>query len=636
MVQVGNPGDSGIVEIPDILFTSIGALPGLIMMEWNVRAKEQGSVGIWDAHFRVGGSYGSPEWELTLETELQVAQCPKITTISPDCVGAAMLLHITPQSNGYFENMWAWVADHDIDDETSSMVTVAAGRGILVESAAGPTWFYGTASEHSVLYQYNFYNTSNVFAGMIQAESPYFQYTAETKSPGPFADSVGIFNNDPDFSNDICNGTDLSCDVSWAVMAQDTNNVTIAGAGLYSDAYYQSACGIANHLLGTNGYQIPEPKPSIFNDQGNNGGFCLWNLVTIGAQEMISNTMTNESIFAKDNTQASSLDRYHSVNDGYDDVFKEYQKYIKSMIPGVLAAFMKSPASADDKAGPGNKYFECTFQSGGYVATQQCPWTQSQLAPYDRYIITYKLVNENGFFDELYSTYSIQKNWVKFGRELHTEKASCHFAECNMPQFQALNDFPQLADNVEVPNPKDTITKALPRIGSLQSLISARRMDIASNTWLGPTNDIIQVLSIPVLAIQQALESMESAKKLGQEQAEVEKKNLILTILGAVIALVPFLDEFMPEAMMLKGIFTMLGTIGMGALAIVNISSDPTSAPMELLSLLTLGIGRTEKEISELANARRAMKDTDLAKFGTTFQKSDSHLQDIIRRKCGI
>lgn len=59
MVRVGNPGDSGFVEISDMLFTSIGALPGLVMMEWNVQAETQGSVGIWDAHFRVGGAYGS-------------------------------------------------------------------------------------------------------------------------------------------------------------------------------------------------------------------------------------------------------------------------------------------------------------------------------------------------------------------------------------------------------------------------------------------------------------------------------------------------------------------------------------------------------------------------------------------------
>ena len=33
MIQVGQPGDVGSVEISDILFTSIGALPGLVMVQ---------------------------------------------------------------------------------------------------------------------------------------------------------------------------------------------------------------------------------------------------------------------------------------------------------------------------------------------------------------------------------------------------------------------------------------------------------------------------------------------------------------------------------------------------------------------------------------------------------------------------
>jgi hypothetical protein len=63
-----------------------------------------------------------------------------------------MMMHLTNNSNGYFENVWAWVADHDIDDPTNTQVTVAVARGILIESP-GPTWLIGTSSEHSMLYQ---------------------------------------------------------------------------------------------------------------------------------------------------------------------------------------------------------------------------------------------------------------------------------------------------------------------------------------------------------------------------------------------------------------------------------------------------------------------------------------------------
>ena len=72
------------------------------------------------------------------------------------------------RSSGYFENVWAWVADHDIDyplnganDSSASQVSIYSGRGILIESQ-GPSWFYGTASEHSVLYQYQLLDAKDV------------------------------------------------------------------------------------------------------------------------------------------------------------------------------------------------------------------------------------------------------------------------------------------------------------------------------------------------------------------------------------------------------------------------------------------------------------------------------------------
>ena len=43
MVQVGQPGDSGILEIVEMLFTVKGATAGAILMEWNVHESTQGS-----------------------------------------------------------------------------------------------------------------------------------------------------------------------------------------------------------------------------------------------------------------------------------------------------------------------------------------------------------------------------------------------------------------------------------------------------------------------------------------------------------------------------------------------------------------------------------------------------------------
>lgn len=110
--------------------------------------------------------------------------------------------------------------------------SVYVARGFLIESQS-PTWLYGTASEHSVYYQYNFYNAKNIFAGMVQTESPYYQ--PNPKPPLPFTNAIGAFRGDPTYACDKDANSDISgCDSSWAIIMQRSKNIFVAGAGVYS------------------------------------------------------------------------------------------------------------------------------------------------------------------------------------------------------------------------------------------------------------------------------------------------------------------------------------------------------------------------------------------------------------------
>ncbi|KXL51187.1 MAG: glycoside hydrolase family 55 protein [Acidomyces sp. 'richmondensis'] len=46
MVRVGQPGQSGSVQIQDMLFTVQGATAGYVLMEWNIAQSSQGSAAI--------------------------------------------------------------------------------------------------------------------------------------------------------------------------------------------------------------------------------------------------------------------------------------------------------------------------------------------------------------------------------------------------------------------------------------------------------------------------------------------------------------------------------------------------------------------------------------------------------------
>ncbi|CBF88800.1 exo-beta-1,3-glucanase Exg0 [Aspergillus nidulans FGSC A4] len=231
LLQVGQPGETGSVEISDLTILTKGPAPGAILMEWNVAEETPGSVGMWDVHFRIGGSAG---------TELQSDTCAKTpnstTTPNTQCIGAFMLLHLTEKSTAYLENVWSWTADHELDLDDHNQINIYNGRGILVESQ-GPVWMYGTAAEHNQLYNYQVSNAKNIFMGLIQTETPYYQANPNALVPFTPQDSW----NDPDFS--YC--TTDACRKAWGLRVINSSSVYVYGAGLYSffENYGQECLG---------------------------------------------------------------------------------------------------------------------------------------------------------------------------------------------------------------------------------------------------------------------------------------------------------------------------------------------------------------------------------------------------------
>ncbi|KAH7309716.1 pectate lyase superfamily protein-domain-containing protein, partial [Stachybotrys elegans] len=268
MVRVGNNGDKGIVEISDMIWSVRGGTAGAIMMEWNVRESSQGSAAMWDSHFRVGGAYG---------TELTMKECPKGSTVNPECMAAFLLFHVTKSGSGYFENVWIWTADHDMDVpvpggiETTSaaQINVYTGRGLLVESQ-GPCWFYGSGSEHHQLYQYQLSGAKDIFMTHIQTESPYYQPAPDSFTPY----KAGAWPSDPLFEECQPGST---CADAWGVRVLDSRNVLIYTAGLYSwfNKYAQECL-------------VPEDCQERLLETSYTEGFWMYNTFSKGVVEIFT------------------------------------------------------------------------------------------------------------------------------------------------------------------------------------------------------------------------------------------------------------------------------------------------------------------------------------------------------------
>lgn len=220
-------GEQGTIQISDLMFETIGPNPGAILIEYNIDDPTHNS-GLWDTHARVGGSSG---------TLLEYRNCPRnenITnrpTISDECVAAFMMFHGTSRAtNIYLENTWFWVADHALDADAPLQISIYNARGVLLDSP-GPIWMWGSASEHSQIYNYQFRNVRSLFSGYMQTETPYMH--PNPPAPGPFR--IDPRYDDPDFS--ICNNPgspNVPCRDAWGIRILNSRGINIYGAGLYS------------------------------------------------------------------------------------------------------------------------------------------------------------------------------------------------------------------------------------------------------------------------------------------------------------------------------------------------------------------------------------------------------------------
>ncbi|KAK3328017.1 pectate lyase superfamily protein-domain-containing protein [Cercophora scortea] len=220
IVKIGNAGEKGVARISDMLFSTAELLPGAILVQVNMAGDSPGDVGLWNCVLRVGGSI-----DTLVNTDCQ----------NPDaagCKAAFALLHITKTASAYLENVWGWVADHGLDDDKLTQ-NIAVGRGVLIESTS-PTWLVGTSFEHCVLYQYSLNQASNVYIGLQQTESPYWQGKGTPqRAPSPWV--VNQAYGDPTFDNCASQGESSNdqCYRAWAHHMSNSSNMVIHGSAMW-------------------------------------------------------------------------------------------------------------------------------------------------------------------------------------------------------------------------------------------------------------------------------------------------------------------------------------------------------------------------------------------------------------------
>lgn len=92
-IRVGEKGDVGEIEMSELVFSTHAGSAGAIVLEINIKESYQGSVGLWDCHFRLGGAKG---------TGLGFEECPAGLG-TEKCISSFLSLHITKEASAYLE-----------------------------------------------------------------------------------------------------------------------------------------------------------------------------------------------------------------------------------------------------------------------------------------------------------------------------------------------------------------------------------------------------------------------------------------------------------------------------------------------------------------------------------------------------
>jgi glucan 1,3-beta-glucosidase len=161
----------------------------------------------------------------------------------------------------------------------------------------------GTAVEHHTLYQYQFANTQNIYAGFVQTETPYYQ--PNPSAPTPFSIESSL--NDPPFTTS-CSGQSGNCNAyyplltqqaahiflganAWGLRILSSSNILIYGAGLYSFFdNYSTTCS-----------DNPGPEncqDNIFSLEGTLNNVNVYCLSTVGTTNMITQNGASVALYS--------------------------------------------------------------------------------------------------------------------------------------------------------------------------------------------------------------------------------------------------------------------------------------------------------------------------------------------------
>ena len=285
-----------------------------------------------------------------------------------------------------------------------------------------------------------------------------------------------------------------------------------------------------------------------------------------------------------------------------------------------------SRLSIRDRPPPGQ---QCLTPGANVNASEPCPPDYSKRGygttdPYDQSV--YWSLNSDKsdqFYADLLDNTGIPKTKTKSGR--YNRDNTCTGASKPDDRCWGLGldyDIP-IPDGYkasDVTNPKTLVQKALENSNGLADQLQWAVLDLQNDCYGGDPSALVDAVSLPVIMIAQAVDSMAEVAEVAEKIDEEKRKALILAFIGAILFLVPIAGEILgsvAELADIASIIAIMGVVGNAALDVYNVIDDPKNAPLAIFSLILEPLALLDLvKIQKAANIRRGMSDADVAKLG--------------------
>lgn len=230
------------------------------------------------------------------------------------------------------------------------------------------------------------------------------------------------------------------------------------------------------------------------------------------------------------------------------------------------------------------------------------------------------------FYADLYSQTAIPKN--KTSIQTHTRNTndcppSAHLGDGNTCWNIGVDyTMPYVHNYTEsdVINPKDVVTAANANASDLLGQIGDVLDFMRAGLYDGDFMDVVDSISIPIMMINSSIAEMATIETVADKITKEKRLEIILSFFGAVLFLVPIAGELLgsvAELAEIGEIVAAVGDVGNVAFDIYSVASDPSNAPLAIMSTIFDSFALLDvAKVTKASSIRRGMSDTDIAKLG--------------------